>query len=184
MASGYSTTVATLTAYQRTAAGWQQVFGPWAANVGYGGFSLPGQKREGDGRTPSGAFGFGFFFGVEPDPGVKFPFRQVTGSNIVWDDDPSSPLYNQWVDAASANPGAAPESMDNVPAYDYGALIDYNTSPTVPGAGSAIFLHVSTGGPTAGCVALPVSELLEVLRWLDPAAQPRIVMGTGAASTS
>jgi len=67
--------------------------------------------------------------------------------------------------------------------YDYGAVIAYNTSRT-PGLGSAIFLHVSSGGSTAGCVSLPPSELLSVLRWLDPARAPRIVMGTTAAITS
>jgi L,D-peptidoglycan transpeptidase YkuD (ErfK/YbiS/YcfS/YnhG family) len=36
---------------------------------------------------------------------------------------------------------------------------------------------VSTGGSTAGCVALPQDQLVGVLRWLDPAQQPRIVMG-------
>ncbi|HLI74640.1 MAG TPA: L,D-transpeptidase family protein [Acidimicrobiales bacterium] len=184
VASGYGTTVATLTAYQRQSGGWQQVFGPWTAELGYHGFAPPGQKAEGDGRTPTGSFGFGFFFGVDADPGVHFPFRPVTGNNIVWDDDPQSPLYNQWVDDTSANPGANPEPMDNTPAYDYGAVIAYNTSPVVPGAGSAIFLHVSTGGPTAGCVSIPVDELLQVLRWLDPAQQPRIVMGPAAAVTS
>ena len=184
LASGYGTTSATLTAYQRQEGGWQQVFGPWRAELGYRGFAPPGQKREGDGRTPSGSFGFGFFFGVDADPGVRFGFRPVTGPNIVWDDDPASPLYNQWVDDTTANPGAAPEPMDNTPAYNYGAVIAYNTGPTVAGAGSAIFLHVSTGGPTAGCVSVPVDELLEVLRWLDPAQHPRIVMGPTAAVTS
>ena len=33
--------------------------------------------------------------------------------------------------------------------------------------------------PTAGCVTLPVGELLEILRWLNPAASPRIAMGVG-----
>src|SRR5262249_1635032 len=47
-----------------------------------------------------------------------------------------------------------------------------------PGLGSAIFLHVSTGGSTAGCVSLPSTDLVALLRWLDPAQQPRIVMGT------
>ncbi len=178
-ASSYGQTVATLTAYQDGATGWHQVFGPWQADVGYGGFAPPGQKREGDGRTPSGSFGFDFFFGVLGDPGVQFPFRAVTGPTIVWDDDPSSPLYNQWVDTSTANAGAAPEPMD-VSAYDYGAVIAYNMNPTVPGAGSAIFLHVSDGGPTVGCVSLPTGELLPVLRWLNPAAQPRIIMGTAA----
>jgi L,D-peptidoglycan transpeptidase YkuD (ErfK/YbiS/YcfS/YnhG family) len=179
-APSYGVTVATLTAYQETSAGWQQVFGPWRAHIGYDGFAPPGQKREGDGRTPSGSYGFGFFFGVLGNPGVQFPYRPVTGPNIVWDDDPSSSLYNQWVDTTTADAGAAPEPMDNTPAYDYGAVIDYNTAPVVAGAGSAIFFHVSTGGPTAGCVALPVAELLAVLRWLDPAAQPRIIMGTAS----
>jgi L,D-peptidoglycan transpeptidase YkuD (ErfK/YbiS/YcfS/YnhG family) len=183
-ASGYGQIVATFTAFQRDAAGWHQVFGPWQADVGYAGFAPPGQKREGDGRTPSGSFGFGFFFGVLGNPGVQFAYRAVTGPNIVWDDDPASPSYNQWVDSATTNAGAAPEAMDQTPAYNYGAVIDYNTAPTVPGAGSAIFLHVSGGGPTAGCVSLPTAELLSVLRWLDPAAQPRIIMGTAATISS
>ena len=178
-ASAYGRTVAALTAYQHDATGWHQVFGPWQADVGYAGFAPPGQKREGDGRTPSGSFGFDFLFGVLGNPGVQFPFRAITGRNIVWDDDPSSPLYNQWVDTDTANAGTAPEPMD-VAAYDYGAVIAYNMAPVVPGAGSAIFLHVSDGGPTVGCVSLPTSELLAVLRWLNPADQPRIIMGTAA----
>jgi len=182
-ASAYGQTVATLTAYQHDATGWHEVFGPWQARVGYGGFAPPGQKVEGDGRTPSGSFGFDFFFGVLDNPGVQFPYRPVTGPNIVWDDDPASPLYNQWVDETVSKAGNAPEPMDQTPAYDYGADIDYNTAPTAPGAGSAIFLHVSTGGPTAGCVSLATGELISVLRWLSPAAQPRIIMGTAASIT-
>jgi L,D-peptidoglycan transpeptidase YkuD (ErfK/YbiS/YcfS/YnhG family) len=136
----------------------------------------PGAKREGDGRTPSGTFGFQFFFGVDPSPGVHFPYRRVYPYD-VWDDDPASPLYNEWVDERYGNPGADPEPMD-VSAYDYGAVIAYNTART-PGLGSAIFLHINIGTPTAGCVTLPVGELLEILRWLNPAASPRIEMGVG-----
>jgi hypothetical protein len=47
----------------------------------------------------------------------------------VWDDDPSSPLYNEWVDDRYADPGADPEPMD-VSAYDFGAVIGYNTART------------------------------------------------------
>jgi len=88
----------------------------------------------------------------------------------VWVDDPSDPSYNLWVD------GGRGEAMYQAPVYDYAAVIAYNTDRT-PGLGSAIFLHVSRGGPTAGCVSLPVERLLEVLRWLDPARAPVIVMG-------
>ena len=65
--------------------------------------------------------------------------------------------------------------MHNVPAYDYAAVIAYNTART-PGLGSAIFLHVGTGSATGGCVSLPAAELLKVLRWLRPASSPRITM--------
>ncbi len=174
LASSYRATQAQLTAYQRDGGRWRRVFGPWTVWIGRNGMARAGAKREGDGRTPSGTFGFGFFFGVDPDPGVHFPYRRIHPSD-VWDDDPSSPLYNEWVDDRYANPGAGPEPMD-VSAYDYGAVIAYNTART-PGLGSAIFLHINIGTPTAGCVTLPVGELLDVLRWLNPAAAPRITMG-------
>jgi L,D-peptidoglycan transpeptidase YkuD (ErfK/YbiS/YcfS/YnhG family) len=180
-ASGYGRSTATFTAYQRTATGWQQVFGPWLADLGRNGFAPPGAKREGDGRTPSGSYGFSFFFGENANPGVKFEYRAIPGPWIVWDDDPSSPNYNEWIDDRVASAGVGPEPM-HVSAYAYGAVIAYNAART-PGLGSAIFLHVSDGGSTAGCVSLPVSELVSVLRWLDPARAPRIVMGTGSAIT-
>jgi L,D-peptidoglycan transpeptidase YkuD (ErfK/YbiS/YcfS/YnhG family) len=172
----YGATEGTLSAYERAGGGWRRVFGPWPAYVGTRGIAPPGDKREGDGRTPSGVYGFDFFFGVEPDPGVKFPYRRVTSRSIVWDDDPASPLYNTWVDLDRQQAGTTPEPMYNPPAYNHGAVIAYNTARTPP-LGSAIFLHVSTGGPTAGCVSLPEPQLVEVLRWLDPARDPRIVLG-------
>lgn len=174
--SSYGDTYATLTAYQRSASGWTQVFGPWTARIGYNGFAPPGAKHEGDGRTPTGAYGFQYFFGVDANPGVRYQYRQVTGSYDVWDDDPASPSYNLWVDTRSGNAGRSPEPLMQQPAYDYAAVIAYNTART-PGAGSAIFFHVSHSSPTAGCVSLPMPQLLQVLRWLDPAASPRIVMG-------
>jgi L,D-peptidoglycan transpeptidase YkuD (ErfK/YbiS/YcfS/YnhG family) len=172
----YGATTATLTAYERTGEGWRRAFGPWTSNVGTKGIAPPGEKREGDGRTPSGVYGFDFFFGVAADPGVKFPYRRITSRSIVWDDDPASPLYNTWVDLDRQQAGADPEPMYTTPAYDHGAVIAYNAART-PGLGSAIFLHVSTGGPTAGCVSLPAPQLIEVLRWLDPTHDPRIVIG-------
>jgi L,D-peptidoglycan transpeptidase YkuD (ErfK/YbiS/YcfS/YnhG family) len=173
-AASYGATQAELTAYRRVNGRWSRVFGPWTAWIGRNGMAPPGAKREGDGRTPSGTFGFGFFFGVDPDPGVLFPYRRIHAYDF-WDDDPGSPRYNLWVDADRASPGADPEPMD-VSAYDYGAVIAYNTART-PGLGSAIFLHINIGTPTAGCVTLPVGELLEILRWLNPADSPRITMG-------
>jgi L,D-peptidoglycan transpeptidase YkuD (ErfK/YbiS/YcfS/YnhG family) len=134
----------------------------------------PGAKREGDGRTPSGTFGFSFFFGVLPNRGFAFPFRHAYQYDY-WDDDPASPLYNEWVDARTQDSGARPEPMHQVPAYDYAAVITYNADRT-PGLGSAIFLHVGTGSATLGCVSLPQWRLLKILLWLRPGERPRITI--------
>lgn len=178
-ASSYSTTKATLRVYRLSGTKRVLVFGPWPARVGYNGVARPGRKREGDGKTPSGTYGFSFFFGVkkQPNPRFSYPFRQAYKYD-VWDDDPTSPRYNEWVDARKANPGAAPEPMYQVHAYDYAAVIAYNTART-PGLGSAIFLHVGTGTATAGCVSLPYTQLIKVLHWLTPADHPLISITAG-----
>jgi L,D-peptidoglycan transpeptidase YkuD (ErfK/YbiS/YcfS/YnhG family) len=44
----------------------------------------------------------------------------------------------------------------------------------VPGRGSGIFVHATTGRSTNGCISLPVAQLRQTLRWLDPPAAPRI----------
>ncbi len=173
-AASYGATYATLTAYQNTGHGRHRVFGPWTARIGRNGFAPPGHKREGDGKTPSGSFSLTFIFGVGPNPAFRFPFRRIHPYDF-WDDDPASPRYNEWVDGRHASPGASPEPMD-VSAYDGGVAIGYNTART-PGLGSAIFLHLNIGIATAGCVTLPGSELLPLLRWLNPALSPRIRMG-------
>jgi L,D-peptidoglycan transpeptidase YkuD (ErfK/YbiS/YcfS/YnhG family) len=176
-APAYGSTYATLRVYLVSGPRRTEIFGPWTARVGYNGVARPGKKREGDGTTPSGNYGLSFFFGVQPNPGFRFPFRHAYAYDY-WDDDPASPRYNEWVDAHSHNPGARPEPMHQVPAYDYAAVIAYNTA-RVPGLGSAIFLHVGTGGSTAGCVSLPRAALITLLRWLRPAEQPVISITVG-----
>ena len=181
-ASGYGTSYATLTAYEKRASGWVRVFGPWSARIGVNGFAPSGQKREGDGRTPSGSYGFSFFFGVNAQPsGIHYSWRHAYTYD-VWDDDPSSSRYNLWTDTRTSSAGRSPEPMHNQPSYNYAAVIAYNTART-PGLGSAIFFHVSHGSGTAGCVAIPQTELLSALRWLNPAKSPRIIMGTTSAIT-
>lgn len=174
----YGATSGALTAWTRfgRTAHWVRAFGPWPARLGYNGTAPPGSKREGDGRTPSGQFGFDYMFGVQPDPGVASRWRPVHNDDY-WDDDPSSPHYNQWV-VGRLNAGASPEPMDNPTPYAYGAVIAYNTA-RIPGNGSAIFLHVATGGTTAGCISLPQTNLISVLRWLQPTSNPIMSIAVG-----
>jgi hypothetical protein len=47
-----------------------RAFGPWIAWIGRNGMAPPGAKRGRRRPHPSGTFGFGFFFGVDPNPAV------------------------------------------------------------------------------------------------------------------
>jgi len=175
-ASRLDSTHADVRIYARHGNRWVLHGGPWPAWIGRAGFAAAGRKREGDGKTPSGSFGFSFFFGVAPRPAVHYPWRYASAHDF-WDDDSASPRYNEWVDAQQHSPGRDPEPLHVSPSYDDVAVIGYNTART-PGRGSAIFLHVTHHSPTSGCVALARHDVLRILRWLRPADDPRIVMGT------
>lgn len=145
---------------------WLSVLGTMYGHVGVHGVAPPGAKREGDGRTPSGTFSLGRGFGVQGDPGVTFSWTRVD-SRDVWVDDSASSLYNTWQRTPANGRWRSAESLYQPTPYAYAQVIDYNTART-PGLGSAIFLHVDHGSGTAGCVSVPRSQLLALLRWERP----------------
>jgi L,D-peptidoglycan transpeptidase YkuD (ErfK/YbiS/YcfS/YnhG family) len=151
------------------------VAGPWTAHVGWNGVSSA--RREGDGTTPIGTFGFGdTMYGAAPDPGVRFRYHRIVCGDY-WVEDARSPAYNTFRHVACGKnpPFRAADGLWQSPrAYRHFAFIRYNADPVVPGRGSAIFLHASTGGPTNGCVSLAVPQLVRTLRWLRPGATIRI----------
>jgi L,D-peptidoglycan transpeptidase YkuD (ErfK/YbiS/YcfS/YnhG family) len=122
-------------------------------------------------------------YGIAPRPGVRYRYHRIVCGDW-WVEDPRSPWYNRFkhVRCGSAPPfRVTSEDMSRSPtAYRHLAVIAYNRDPIVPGRGSGIFLHVSTGRPTLGCVSLPLPRLLAVLRWLNPRSAPLIVIGTNA----
>jgi L,D-peptidoglycan transpeptidase YkuD (ErfK/YbiS/YcfS/YnhG family) len=156
----------------------RRVAGPWPARVGYHGLSS--HHHEGDGTTPLGTYGIGpTVYGLDADPGVGLRYHRLICGDW-WDEDARSPTYNTFRHVAcGARPafGGGSEALWRIsPQYRYFAVIGFNTR-AVPGRGSAIFLHVSAGHPTAGCVSLPEPQLLQVLRWLRPAASPVVHLG-------
>jgi L,D-peptidoglycan transpeptidase YkuD (ErfK/YbiS/YcfS/YnhG family) len=177
-----SATRAGLRLWQKIDGCWHPVAGPWSAWLGGRGVSA--RRREGDRTTPVGSFGVGrTMYGVAPNPGVRYRYRRIVCGDW-WVEDPQSPYYNQFRRLPC---GARPPfrvttgDMSTSPtAYRHLAFIRFNTDPVVPGRGSAIFLHASTGRPTLGCISLPVPQLVRTLRWLRPASAPRIVIGTPA----
>jgi L,D-peptidoglycan transpeptidase YkuD (ErfK/YbiS/YcfS/YnhG family) len=165
-----------LTAWARFAEGrpWIRILPLTAGVIGPKGFAPPGEKREGDGRTPTGVYRIATAFGYQKDPSIDLDFR-VTTADDFWVDDPDSPQYNRWV---HGKPDAKSFETLRIDAYKYAAIIEYNTDPVVPGHGSAIFLHIWGGPdkPTAGCVALDESNVRELLSRLENRLKPVIVL--------
>ena len=150
----------------------RRTLGPWQAHVGIHGLSA--HHREGDGTTPLGTFALGpTVFGLDPDPGLRLAYHRLRCGDW-WDEDPQSPTYNRFrhLRCGSRPPFAgSSEALWLAPlAYRELAVIQYNVAPAVPGRGSGIFLHVDTGHPTNGCVSLPRTRLLRLLRALRPGA--------------
>jgi L,D-peptidoglycan transpeptidase YkuD (ErfK/YbiS/YcfS/YnhG family) len=158
---------ATIRACVRSGSRYGQVLGPFAGHVGLKGVSSA--KREGDLRTPVGVFQLRNGFGVRANPGLGAGSWRRVDSRDVWVDDPRSALYNTHQRLPARGRWASAEQMRNAPAYNYAQVIGYNEARR-PGAGSAIFLHVDQGRGTAGCVSLPTSALLSVMRWERPGA--------------
>jgi L,D-peptidoglycan transpeptidase YkuD (ErfK/YbiS/YcfS/YnhG family) len=138
-------------------------------------------KREGDGGTPEGLFPLrearyrADRLSTPPKTGLPLlPLQPNEG----WCDDPTDAAYNRLVRLPHGGRAETLWRDDHV--YDALAVIGWNDAPVLPGAGSAIFLHVmrhdSAGAPrpTSGCVALRFEDLLAVLAACTPATSIRI----------
>ncbi len=170
----------TILALEKSKGVWHLVFPAFAGSIGEKGFAAIDNKREGDGKSPSGIFPLGIAFGYDPSFTTKMAYQQATDDDF-WVDDVNSEDYNKWV---KGKPHAASwEKMKrDDDQYKYGVVIEYNTNPIIKGKGSAIFLHVwKHGGATLGCVSMPEEMVLKILGWLDPAKKPLIIMGTESA---
>ncbi|WP_445167727.1 L,D-transpeptidase family protein [Mycolicibacterium sp. Dal123E01] len=170
-------TTGTLTAFQRVGQDWKMVLGPTPAKVGELGVGAP---ADGVYRTPEGTFGFDQAFGRQPDPGTKMPYFQATNQDW-WDEDGKSPTYNTHVRSARQPSNIVENLYDSGSVYDYAVNISSNPQ-RIPGKVAGIFLHVTNGSPTWGCVAIGREEMKSVLNWLDPAANPQITIGVGDPS--
>ncbi len=170
---------AVLIALQKENKRWELVSAPVKAGIGRKGFANPGEKREGDLKSPSGLFRLGRLFCYNNSVPGKMPFIQTTAAD-KWIDDPESPDYNRWVKGATSA-----KSWENMKLtsdeYYYCMVIEYNFYPVVKGMGSAIFLHLSMGenpNAGAGCVIIRQKDMEWLLKWMTPESNPSILMGT------
>ncbi len=127
-------------------------------------------KAEGDGATPVGRFALRRV--IYRADRLARPETALAATPIArddgWCDDPHDSAYNRPVRLPF--PGSHEVLWRDDSLYDVIVVLGHNDSPPLSGKGSAIFIHVARAdyGPTEGCVALALSDLLEVLSLCGP----------------
>jgi D-alanyl-D-alanine dipeptidase len=139
-------------------------------------------KKEGDGKSPAGAFALARAFGTAtalPDAAHGFPYLPTLPTTYCVEDTRSE-FYNLIIDAHEATSKAwerwsqlrRPDGL-----FDWGIVVRQNEPDVHRGAGSCVFLHIWRGAnvPTAGCTAMARDRIEAILRWLDADAHPVLV---------
>ena len=145
--------------------------------VALGRAGIKAGKREGDGTTPRGRFRLRRLWwraDRTPRPRTLLPSRPIR-SDDGWCEDPSDRRYNRPIKLPPSSMGDRLWRQDGL--YDLVIELDHNTRPRMAHRGSAVFIHVARDSllPTAGCVALNVSDLSKLLGRL--ARNARIEIG-------
>ncbi|MFD8701697.1 L,D-transpeptidase family protein [Kitasatospora sp. NPDC059648] len=140
----------------------------WQGHNGKNGWTT--DHNEGDLRSPIGVFDLTDAGGRNDNPGSKLPY----------DKDPSFVV---------SGTGFFGDQLAG--SFDYVVAINYNRvagsspldmrRPMGAKKGGGIWLHVDHDGPTHGCVSIPEDKMAQLIRTLDPAAHPVIVMGDAAS---
>jgi len=192
-AANWNSSSAVLERYERhDAAAWHVVGGPVRVSLGRHGLAWgrglhPSSeggpvKHEGDGRSPAGVYRLEAAFGAAPslpDGGHGFPYLQTTESSYCVEDVHSA-HYNELVDTSvlklpkwqRLSPLRRADGL-----FRFGVVVTQNAPDKIVGRGSCVFLHVWRGEhvPTSGCTAMAADSIEEILRWLEPKAEPVLV---------
>ena len=152
--------------------------GAFRCALGRGG--VKADKREGDGGTPVGVYPLRRVLWRADRlerPDTALPTAPIARDD-GWCDDPADPAYNRPVTIPHPTSHESLWREDGV--YDVIVVLGHNDDPVVPGQGSAVFLHVARPDwePTAGCVALPLPDLLRLLKDCGPDTVLRVVEPT------
>lgn len=122
-------------------------------------------KQEADGATPAGTLPLRrvlYRLDRLPAPNCAVPIEPIAETD-GWCDDPTHRDYN--LPVRLPHEARCEELWRQDGLYDVVGVLGWNDAPVERGLGSAIFLHVARQdyGPTEGCVALALPDLLRVL---------------------
>lgn len=172
---------ATLYCFEKMGNGWRKVGAPIKVNLGKNGISNLGKKREGDGTVPAGCYSIYRAFGYDENIKTGLDF-QVVNDRHLWICKPTDDKYNtmiedtegQYIEISDKNTYEKLRRSDVL--YKYAIVVEYNVNPVVKGKGSAVFIHIERRAysSTAGCIAMPENNILELLQWLDKSKHPYI----------
>lgn len=147
--------------------------------IGKGGAVPESRKREGDGASPIGRYALVGAL-LRPDrvapPSTRLPWRWLHPWD-GWCDAADDPQYNRPVTHPWRSSAERLWREDHV--YDVIVVLSHNLHPVVPGAGSAIFWHLSRpdARPTEGCIAIERQRMLELLPKLESGMPFEIASG-------
>jgi L,D-peptidoglycan transpeptidase YkuD (ErfK/YbiS/YcfS/YnhG family) len=133
--------------------------------LGWGGLRPASLKREGDGCTPIGRWPIRQVLWRPdrlPPPPPRLDPAPITPRSS-WCDDPLHPDYNRPV--TLPHPARTERLWRDDHLYDIIVVLGHNDDPVIPGAGSAIFLHIARSdfAPTEGCVAVAIPAMRRLL---------------------
>ena len=136
-----------------------------ACVMGKGGTVSEALKQEGDGATPLGRYKLvGALLRPDrvPGPATALPWRWLRPAD-GWCDAAEDAQYNRPVSHPWRSSAERLWRDDHV--YDVIVVLNHNSDPVVPGAGSAIFWHLTQpdNRPTEGCIAIGRQPMLEIL---------------------
>ena len=198
IAEGWNSTHATLTLYEKKGDEWKVEGKSWPSRLGKNGLAWgrglhsnpegATLKKEGDWKSPAGAFAIGGVWGYERSikKHRKLPYTRITPRHL-WVEDAESKYYNQQV-VLKHDPKTAWEKKaqmrQNDPAHALKLFIAHNAPPkVVKGGGSSIFFHIwrdNGGRPTAGCTVMHEKQLRDLISRIDPDKRPVYVLLTKA----
>jgi L,D-peptidoglycan transpeptidase YkuD (ErfK/YbiS/YcfS/YnhG family) len=195
---GFASTGGTLRAWRRPASGeWQRIRRAIHVRLGYNGWVRAEQRKQSTGTTPAGKFTMPYAFGRWANPGADLPYRRVDG-NDYWPYDRRDPAtYNIYQRHKAKQSHWRSQYVERLNSYTkqygYAIVVGFNLPKGVyysqsrrqwvarevadTRAGGGIFLHVNGPGQTAGCVSMTRVNMRWLVRWVNPHAHPRLVMG-------